>query len=220
MIEYTCTNDVALLTIDDGKANAVGNNFVAAFEACLDRAGSEAKAVVIMGRPGVFSGGFDLKEFQKGPEATKALVAKGAAMLLRVFSHPQPVIAACTGHAVAAGGFLLLACDTRIGTAGAFKIGLNETAIGMKLPVFGLELAHARLSNRYQTASLIQGHLFDPSAAREAGFLDEVVAADQLKNIALERAGALAKLPDNAYAANKLALREVHIARIRASLGA
>ena len=218
MIEYSCTDDIALLTIDDGKANAVGAAFVAAFEACLDRASTEAKAVVIMGRPGVFSGGFDLKEFQKGPEASKVLVAKGAAMLLRVFSHPQPVIAACTGHAVAAGGFLLLACDTRIGTAGAFKIGLNETAIGMKLPVFGLELAHARLSNRYQTASLVQAQLFDPAEAREAGFLDEVVASDQLRSTALQRAGTLAKLPVTAYAANKLALRAGQIARIRASL--
>ena len=220
MIEYSCTDDVALLAIDDGKANAVGNAFVAAFEACLDRASSEARAVVILGRPGVFSGGFDLKEFQKGPEATKALVDRGARLLLRVFCHPQPVIAACTGHAVAAGGFLLLAADTRIGISGEFKIGLNETAIGMTLPVFGLELGRARLSPCHLTAAMVQGHLFDPAGAREAGFLDTVVAPDLLRSTALERASALAKLPGAAYAANKLGVREESIARIRASLGA
>ena len=218
MIEYTCTDDVALLAIDDGKANAVGNAFVDAFEACLDRASTEAKAVVILGRPGVFSGGFDLKEFQKGPEATRSLVARGARLLLRVFCHPQPVIAACTGHAVAAGGFLLLASDTRIGISGEFKIGLNETAIGMKLPVFGLELGRARLSPCHLTAAMVQGHLFDPAGAREAGFLDIVVAPDLLQSTALERARMLARLPGTAYAANKLAVREAHIAKIRASL--
>jgi len=218
MIDYTCTNDVALLSIDDGKANAVGHAFIDALNAGLDQASAQAKAVVLLGRPGVFSGGFDLKEFKKGPQATEALVDKGARLMLRLFSHPQPVVAACTGHAVAAGGFLLLAADTRIGAAGAFKIGLNETAIGMTLPVFGLEMAQARLSARYLTASVVQGELFDPAQALQAGFLDTVVAVDEVRSTALARASALAQLPGAAYAANKLAIREAVITRIHASL--
>ena len=219
MIDYTCTNDVALLSIDDGKANAVGHAFIDALNAGLDQASAQAKAVVLLGRPGVFSGGFDLKEFQKGPQATEALVDKGARLLLRLFSHPQPVVAACTGHAVAAGGFLLLAADTRIGAAGAFKIGLNETAIGMTLPVFGLALAQARLSARYLTASVVQGELFDPAQAAQAGYLDTVVAVDEVRSTALARASALAQLPGAAYAGNKLAIREAVITQIRSSLG-
>jgi enoyl-CoA hydratase len=218
MIEFSQRGDVAVLTIDDGKANAVGNAFVDALNAALDRAEKEAKAVVVAGRTGVFSGGFDLKEFQKGPEATTALVGRGARLLLRVFSHPQPIVAACTGHAVATGAFLLLAADTRIGTSGPFRIGLNETAIGMTLPVFGLELAKARLSRRYLMTALVQAHLFDPEGAKDAGFLDAVSAPDELLDSALARATALAALPGAAYAANKLALRTDSIAAIRASL--
>lgn len=218
MVEYTQQGDVAVLALDDGKANAVSYAVVEAVTEGLARATKDAKAVVIAGRPGILSGGFDLKELGKGPDAAMALVAKGAAMLLRIFSHPQPVVAACTGHAIAAGAFMLLAADTRIGADGDFKIGLNETAIGMTLPTFGFELGKARLSKRYQTAAVIQAELFDPAGARDVGFLDEVVDADAVLDTALERAMALAGLPAEAYAGNKLALRQDSIAAIRSSL--
>ncbi|MCZ6659545.1 MAG: crotonase/enoyl-CoA hydratase family protein [Gammaproteobacteria bacterium] len=218
-MDYNQQGDVAVLTLDDGKANAISPAFVDAVNEGLDRAGDDAKSVLITGRPGMFSGGFDLKEFEKGPDATMALVNKGARMLLRIFSHPQPVVIACSGHAIAAGAFMLLAADTRVGAEGDFKIGLNETAIGMTLPTFGLELAKSRLSKRYQTAAVIQAQLFDPEGARDVGFLDEVVAADSLLDHALQRAVVLARMPNDAYAANKLAIREASIAAIRASLG-
>lgn len=218
MIEYSQQGDVALLVMDDGKANAISHGLVDALNEALDRAVKDTKGVVVAGRPGMFSGGFDLKELQKGPEAAMALVNKGAHMLLRIFSHPQPVVVACSGHAIAAGAFMLLAADTRVGCEGEFKIGLNETAIGMTLPVFGLELARSRLSKRYQTAAVIQARLFDPKGARDAGFLDEVVPAESLVDRALQRADALAQLPGDAYAATKLAIREPSIAAIRASL--
>ncbi|MCZ6459340.1 MAG: enoyl-CoA hydratase-related protein, partial [Gammaproteobacteria bacterium] len=124
---YTLEGEVAVIGMDDGKANAVGHALIDEINQGLTRSLAEAKAVVIVGRPGMFSAGFDLKEFENGPEATTALVAKGARMMLRLFSHPQPVVAACTGHAIAAGAFMLLASDTRIGVQGEFKIGLNET---------------------------------------------------------------------------------------------
>ncbi len=218
-MDYNQQGDVAVLTLDDGKANAISPAFVDAVNEGLDRAGDDAKSVLITGRPGMFSGGFDLKEFEKGPDATMALVNKGARMLLRIFSHPQPVVIACSGHAIAAGAFMLLAADTRVGAEGDFKIGLNETAIGMTLPTFGLELAKSRLSKRYQTAAVIQAQLFDPEGARDVGFLDEVVAADALIEQALQRAGVLARISNDAYAANKLAIREASIAAMRASLG-
>lgn len=218
MLDYDRQADIAVLKLDDGKANAVGNAFVDAVNRGLDRASKEAKAVVITGRPGVFSAGFDLKEFEKGEDATLALVDKGARMLLRIFSHPQPVVAACSGHAIAAGAFLLLASDTRVGVEGDFKIGLNETAIGMALPTFGFELAKARLSKRAQTAAAIQATLYEPGAAQDAGFLDEVVSPDALMERALQRAEVFAKYPGEAYAANKLGIRAESIATIRASL--
>lgn len=218
MMDFKVSNNVATIGMDDGKANAVGHGFIDVMNDALDRAEKEAKAVLITGRQGVFSGGFDLKEFAKGPEATTVLVNKGAAMLLRLFKHPQPVVVACAGHAVAAGAFTLLAADTRVGVSGPFKIGLNETAIGMTLPTFGLQLAAARLSKRLQTKATIQGHLFNPEEARDAGFLDQVVASESLRDTAFSIAAELAELPSEAYAANKLAVRAPYIEVIEASL--
>ncbi|MGI9326535.1 MAG: crotonase/enoyl-CoA hydratase family protein [Pseudomonadales bacterium] len=218
MLTYEKHTDVALLSIDDGKANAVGYEFMEAVNGGLDRALAEAKAVVIVGRPGVLSGGFDLQEIRKGLDAATALVDQGARLMLRLFSHPQPVVIGCSGHAVAAGAFLLLSSDTRVGVGGDFRIGLNETAIGMTLPIFGLTLARERLSKRHLSAAVIQAQMFDPHGARDAGFLDEVVSADDLRARALARASELAQLPGEAYASNKLGARQVAIDTIRASL--
>jgi len=216
--EISVQDSVVVVSLDDGKANAVGHGLIDAVNEALDRCEADGKAIVIAGRPGVFSAGFDLKEFQKGVEATAALVDKGAHMFLRLFAHPQPVIAACTGHAIAAGGFMLLAADTRFGASGDFKIGLNETAIGMSLPVFALELSQARLSRRHITASVIQAQLFSPEQAVDAGFLDQVRAPGEVLDAAVAAATTLGELPGKAYGANKRDIRAPFIAKIRSSL--
>lgn len=207
MHDYRLQDDVALITFDDGKANAVGHDFIDHMTNSLDRAAGEAKAVVVCGRAGVFSGGFDLKEFEKGAEATSRLVGRGEAMFGTLFSYPLPIVAACSGHAVAAGGFMLLTADTRIGARGSFKIGLNETAIGMVLPEFGLILGDARLDVRYRTRALIQAELFDPEQAISAGFLDQTAPAEELLDRAMATARALAAMPGHAYRGNKVAAR-------------
>ncbi len=218
MHQFALEDGVAVLDLDDGKANAVGYDLIDHIDGGLDRALAEATAVVIAGRPRLFSGGFDLEELRKGPSASADLVNRGARMLLRVYSHPQPVVAACTGHAVAAGAFLLLATDTRVGAEGEFKIGLNETALGMGFPVFAIELAHARLSKRHVTASFVQSNLYNPLDAVDAGYLDEVVAADQVRSRAVEVARQLGTLPSPAYAGNKRLIRAKTISAIEASL--
>ena len=114
MLSFSTEGKVAVLAMDDGKANAVGHDFIDALNQGLDQALGESSAVLITGRPGVLSAGFDLKEFEKGAEAAATLVNKGAHMLLRIFKHPQPVVIACAGHSVAAGALMLLAADTRM----------------------------------------------------------------------------------------------------------
>jgi enoyl-CoA hydratase len=218
LIEFDITDGVAVLRLDDGKANALSHALVSEINDAMETASNDAKAVVIIGRNGMFSGGFDLLELQKGPDATLALVNRGAEMLNRVFTHPQPVVAGCTGHAIAAGAFLLLACDTRIGGHGKYRIGLNETAIGMALPVFGLELAKARLSRRHLTAAVIQATIYDPEGAVDAGFLDRTTPVEGLLQAAVDEAARLADFPADAYAANKLGIRRETANAIRASL--
>ena len=218
MLDFRSEGEVAVITMDDGKANAVSHSFIDNLNQGLDRAEAESRAVVLLGRSGVFSAGFDLKEIGKGPAESKALVDKGASLLLRLFSFPMPVVAASAGHAIAAGALLMLASDTRFGAPGEAKYGLNETAIGMTLPPFGLQIALCRVSKRHQTQAIIQAKLYNVEEAQHVGFLDEVVSAQELEKAAITRATELAELPTKAYAAMKLDARRHYIAIIEASL--
>ena len=212
-------DEIAVITMDDGKANAINPTMLDALNACLDQAEKEAKVLIITGREGRFSGGFDLKLMMSLPgEEVKALVDGGGALAHRLYSFPMPVIAACTGHGVAMGCFILLACDVRIGTAGAFKIGANETQINMVLPIFASELVKARVSKDYLTRSMVYGELFDPDTAVKAGYLDQVVEADKLLATAQGVAEGLKPLSSPSLTGNKLLLREETLATIKASL--
>ncbi len=210
---------VALISVDDGKANAVNQTLLANLNNALDKAEADAKAVVLVGRPGRFSAGFDLKVLQGGSvDDALALVNAGGALALRLYSFPLPVVAACSGHAIAMGAFILLSCDTRIGVKGEFKIGANETAINMVLPAFARELLKARIDPRYHTQAAIQAKLYDPDGAATVGFLDEAVAPETLLDRAMAIAGDFTALPTQAYAGNKREMRQHTLDAIQASL--
>jgi enoyl-CoA hydratase len=202
-------NDIAIITMDDGKANAISPAMLEALNTALDQAEKEAKAVVITGRQDRFSAGFDLKTIMgSSPEDVRSLVNGGGALALRLFTLPMPVVAACTGHGIAMGCFILLGCDKRIGATGPYKIGANETQIGMVLPVFALELCKARLNPLYLTESVIMGTLFTPEEAVTVGYLDKAVAPDQVLAEAMAEAERLKALPAAALAGNKKILRK------------
>jgi enoyl-CoA hydratase len=216
----TFDGGVAVLAMDDGKANALGPGMLAALDAALDRAEAEAGAVVVAGRPGRFSGGFDLSVMRQGGDATRSLVGTGAELLLRLWESPIPVVAACTGSAVAAGALLLLVSDVRIGADVEARIGLNEVAIGLGLPVFGVEWARARLSPRHVTGATVLARLYEPAEAVEAGYLDRLAPAGDVLADAVAEASRLAGLPRGALALTKQRVRGEVAARIRASLAA
>ena len=143
---YRREGDVAVVTLDDGKANVISTAVIDALHGHLDRLESEgARALVLVGRPGRFSAGFDLSEMTAGVESMRALVVHGARWLMRLYGLGVPTVAACTGHALAAGALTLLSCDVRVGADVPAKIGLNEVAIGMALPKFAVELARERV---------------------------------------------------------------------------
>jgi len=215
MLNYVQDGEVAVITLDDGKANACGFAMLDAINAALDRAERDARAVALLGRPGVLSGGFDLKVIKGGDQdALTRLLTLGVRTLMRLYGLPLPLVTAATGHAVALGAFILLTSDYRFGTAGDFKIGLNETAIGLTLPAFGLELAEARLSRRHLTQATLLARLYAPAAAVDVGFLDEVVTGDALRTAAVVKAAELAKLDVAAFAASKHGQRGAAIARV------
>jgi enoyl-CoA hydratase len=215
------TNDIALIRMDDGKANAINFDMIAALNAALDTAEAGAKAIVLAGRDGRFSGGFDLNAFASlGAEGVYKLLDAGAELLLRLYGGPLPVVAACTGHAIAMGVFILNACDTRVGASGEYKIGANEAITGMQLPIFAMELARDRLSPTHLTRAMVQGFIYGPEGAVEAGYLDMLAEPDKVEAKAMAVAGQLAQLPGTAYAWNKKSIRKGTLDRIRASLGA
>lgn len=211
--------DIAVITMDDGKANAVSPAFLATMNRLLDEAESHAKAIVLTGRDGRFSGGFDLKIMQgASAKEVAALVDGGGELALRFFENKLPVVMACNGHALAMGAMLLMSADTRIGTAGDFKIGLNETQIGMVMPHFGVTLPKARLAQTHYTRAVVQAELFDPDTAVAVGFLDKVVPASDLMSTAIEAAKALGALSAGAYHGNKIHMRRAAIDAMKAKL--
>ena len=179
---------IAVITMDDGKANALGHDLLSALLDALDEVdASGADAVVIVGRPGRFSAGFDLSVMKAGGTGPKEMLAAGVDVFLRIYQFPRPVVVACTGHAIAAGAIILMSSDLRVGTAGEFKIGMPELTIGMPLPFFATELMRDRLSKRHLARATL-GQMYDPETAIDVGFLDEVVNAEDLVDTAVAHA--------------------------------
>ena len=135
------------------------------------------------------------------------MVRRGFELLVRLYSYPLPLVAACTGHGIAMGAFIMMACDMRIGTRGDFKMSLPETRISMDLPPLLLELARSRISRRHMNRVALMSEVYNPEQAIDAGFVDEVVDAGELTARTEAIAAELAQLPQQQFAANKLAIR-------------
>jgi enoyl-CoA hydratase len=219
LLDYRLDGEVAVLTYDDGKANVFGHPGIDAIHEALDRAEQEARALLFVGREGKFSAGFDLSVMTSGVDNMRALVLAGAELALRVLTFPRPTVAACTGHGLAMGAILLLAFDHRVGADGPFKLGMNEVAIGMSVPDFAMELARFRIPTEY-FAEVLFGKIHDPRAASRRGYLDEVVAPDEV----VTRAGAVAQdlsaLHSSAHSISKDLARGPLRARIEERLAA
>ena len=208
---------VLVATMDDGRANAMTLTMTGALRAVIRDAENDPGigAVVIAGREGRFSGGFDLSVMNGGDQdAIRNMIAGGRDLVAAAYGSSVPVVAACTGHAIACGAFVLLGCDDRVGPDADVKIGLNEVAIGMVLPNWGVAIAVERLSRRHLQASVAHATLYNGKGAVEAGFLDAVVAPEAVITTAIERATRLAELDSAAYAGTVRALRGPVLARM------
>lgn len=203
MVTCEIHEGLARVRMDDGKANAMNPAFLGELAAALEQARS-ASAVVISGRSGFFSGGLDLKLLPTLPPAEFQNAVNLFERTIRtVLEFPVPVAAAVEGHAMAGGAVLLLACDLVVATPGPYKIGLNETAIGLALPEFVYQLARVRLSPRAYTRALMLGMTFPPEEAQNLGFVDELRPLEYLYSVAEERARTAGKVPGDAYRKTK-----------------
>jgi enoyl-CoA hydratase len=220
LVSYTLENKVAVVQMDDGKANALSKAMIEALDAALTRAEAEASAMVLTGRPSRFCGGFDLRVMMSGPGPAIDLLRAGALMLMRFYGASIPVVIACSGHALAGGALLVLTGDQRIGAAGAFQIGLNEVAVGLPVPVLAAELARDRLLPTEYVRATLQARIYDPEGALRAGYLDAVTSADTLLEEARAEAARLGALSRNAFRATKKRLRGKMIAHVLGTLDA
>jgi enoyl-CoA hydratase len=210
---------VALVTLDDGKVNALSADRIAELGEALDAAEQARALVVLRGREGIFSAGFDTKTFQRGPEAGAAMVRAGAELVLRLLAFPRPIVTVCTGHAYPAGAFLMLAADVRFCLAGPWRIGMNETAIGLTVPRFAVELARHRLTPA-GFARIATGPMFGPEEAMRLGYLDRVLPADDLEAALADEVARLRRIDVASYVATKARLNQDALTAIRAGIDA
>jgi enoyl-CoA hydratase/carnithine racemase len=217
-VTYEVEGSVATIAMDDGKANVLSPAMLAELGAALDRAESDGAVVVLTGREGRFSGGFDLSVINAGGPDAVGMIRGGFELAARLLAFPTPVVIAASGHAVAMASFLLLSGDYRVGAAGPYKITANEVAIGMVMPYAAIEICRQRLAPAHFHRAVALAEVYSPEGAVEAGFLDRVVPAGDLRRTALDIAAGLAQLDLAAHAASKLRAREAALTAIRAAI--
>ena len=217
-VTYALTDGVAIITMDDGKANAMSLAVQQGIHAALDQAEKDAVPVVLTGRAGILSAGFDLKTLAAGGQGAIEMLNGGIELAIRLLSFPNPVVIACPGHAIAMGVFVLLSADYRIGIKGNYRYTANEVAIGMTMPFSTIEILRQRVTPAALTRSVLLAEVFTPDNAVETGFLDLVVEEAELMPTAIAFAKSTSALNAGAHAASKKRLRADVLAAIRDGL--
>lgn len=210
------TGEIAWLTMDDGKVNALGEDLLRELGERLAETRERARVTVLQGRAGIFSAGFDLGAFSRGPEAATAMMRAGVEILDQILTHPHPIVTGCTGHAYPMGAFLMMCADRRLGIPGPFRIGMNEVAIGIHVPRFALAVARHRLTPP-AFARISTGTLCAPVEAVAAGYLDEVVPEDELTARLRATAESLLAIESRVYVRTKERLNADLLRDLRAA---
>ena len=200
----TSKDDISIITLDDGKANVFSPKMIQDVNQCLDKVPTESGALIITGREGMFSAGFDLKIISAGDiQATMDMSLSGFKLLSRIFSFPRPILAACSGHGIALGTFLLCCCDYRIGVKGDYMIGANEMRTNMVIPIPILELISHRVSASHKYRAILGAEMYSIESGVEAGLIDEVVDPENLMETAMLKAKDLATMGHPSYTLTK-----------------
>lgn len=217
-VQYVLQDQVATIRIDDGKRNALSPQVLREIYQALDRAESDRAIVILTGRESVFSAGFDLNVMRRGGVNALRMLRAGYALTARVMAYPFPVIAACNGHSMAMGIFLMLSADYVIGCRGDFKISANEVAIGLTMPRVAAAMLRHRLNPGAFQRAVALSESFDVESALSAGFFDELVDPVDLISRAKTCAGKFKELEPKAHTASKRRIRAALIRKIRFSI--
>ena len=217
-VQYSLDNQVATIRIDDGKRNALSPQVLREIYGALDRAESDHAAVILTGRESVFSAGFDLNVMKRGGIDGVRMLQMGYALTARILAYPYPVVAACNGHVLAMGVFLMLSADYVIGSRGDFRIAANEVALGLTMPRVAAAMLKHRLDPAAYQRAVTLSDTFDVETALGAGLFDALVEPDELMGIAEARAKEFQQLDMRAHTASKRRIRKKLIRSIRMSI--
>jgi enoyl-CoA hydratase/carnithine racemase len=193
------------LRLDRPPANALSPELIAALRLGIESApGEGARALVLSGAPGRFSGGLDVPHLiQLDRPAILAAWRDFYAMMRALATSPIPIAAAITGHSPAGGAVISLFCDVRIMAEGDFRIGLNEVQVGIPLPPVIYKTMRRVVGNRQAERLCVAGALIPAAEARQVGLVDELAAPGRVVERAVEWCQSLLDLPPKAMAATR-----------------
>jgi len=215
LLDYQLDDGIATIRLDDGKVNALSVEMQKAIHDAIGRAEADEAAIVLTGRPGRFSAGFDLATINAGGPATREMVIGGFRLVQRILTYPRPFVVGCTGHAIAMGTFLLLSADYRIGPGtGSYKWVANEVAIGLTMPRAAIEMLRMRLTPAAVDKAVNLSHQFGPADALASGYFDELVPDDEVVERATTVARTALTLDSRAHTASKLRTRAPALATL------
>ena len=196
--------DISIIKLDDGKANAFSYDMLSQVNELLAKVPRDSGALVITGREGLFSGGFDLKTLATGDmEKITKMVQLGYNLLLELFSFDRPIGAAVSGHSIALGLFVTCSADYRIAIDGKYVCQANEVRNNMDIPTQIMEILKARVDKKYFYPAVYHSDVYSVQESIKVGFIDEVVSEDQFMERVMEKAKELATLPHPFYANTK-----------------
>ena len=202
-------NDISIIKLDDGKANAFSFEMLSQVNALLAQVPKDSGALVITGRDGLFSGGFDLKTLATGDmEKITTMVQLGYRLLLELYSFDRPIIAAVSGHAIALGLFVTCSADYRIAIDGEYVCQANEVRNNMDIPPQIMEILKARVNKNYFYPAVFHSDTYSVQDSIAVGYIDEVVSAEKFMDRVMEKANELASLPHPFYANTKKSAQE------------
>ncbi|HYC15747.1 MAG TPA: enoyl-CoA hydratase/isomerase family protein [Pseudolabrys sp.] len=219
MIKSEIRDQVAVLTLMHGKANALDIEFC---NAIADRfaslLSSDVKVVVLTGQGRIFSAGVDLKRLVEGGAG---YIRKFLPALHRlyetVFFHPKPVVAAINGHAIAGGCVLACCADRRIMAREVGRIGVTEILVGVPFPSLALEIVRFAVPPRYLPEFTLLGATYATDEALRRGWIDQVAEPEDLMEAAMAIAQELSLLSPAAFAQTKIQIRQPVTERLKAS---
>jgi enoyl-CoA hydratase len=216
-IHYELEDEIATIRMDDGKANAMDFAFFEQMDKAIDRLeGDNAKTLILMGRPGYFSGGLDVKLMPSlSPTELNTFVETFARTMLRVFTLALPTVAVCPGHTVAGGAILAFSCDLRFIVEGPYRIQMNEMTIGIPLPSWMLLIGRCAIPVQWLAEALLHARAYSPTEAVERGIFHGLIKnGENVEAYGRDQSVNLKTLNMHAYATSKNRMRASEVKHV------